>query len=112
MHAPQATTLLRMAIALAGLINIYLGYRFFSDVPFAETRSARGRMLANMGSGTLLTLLGMAILFADASTLHRGARVPRSAVPTNPIQHKAPASCGSAMDAGPCNHRDAAWRAA
>lgn len=60
---------MQIAIAVAGILSIYLGYRLFCGIPLGITRGI---------AGALLALFGMAILSADVQTLrHRDTETHR-----------------------------------
>ena len=51
---------MQIAIAVAGILSIYLGYRLCCGIPLGITRGI---------AGVLLALFGMTILSADVQTL-------------------------------------------
>ncbi len=88
MDAAQIRELVRVAIALAGALSIFCGYKLFCEIPFARNRSAH---VIQGVSGAALALFGMAILIGDVRSI--------SSSPTTPshrtVRHATPAEAGS-----------------
>jgi hypothetical protein len=77
----------RLAIAAAGILSIYFGYRLFCCLPYRGT--TRALLVLNAVSGAGFAIFGMAILGADARSLQNPAAVSR------PIHKAGPAEQGS-----------------
>jgi hypothetical protein len=74
-NIPQTHEWVRAAMAVAGVLSIYLGYRLFCNIA-AQRTLRRSILLTNMASGALLALFGLGILVADVRAV--GAIAHRS----------------------------------
>ena len=65
MDIAQTHGWIRVAVAIAGVLSLYLGYRLFCDLSPHEPRTTRSALLTNLVSGGLLAVFGLIILIAD-----------------------------------------------
>jgi hypothetical protein len=93
----------RLAIAAAGILSIYFGYRLFCGLPYRS--ATRSLLILNSVSGALFAIFGMAILATDARTLQNPAVVSR------PIHKAGPAEHGSFTTPPVSRHRAVDWLA-
>jgi hypothetical protein len=89
----------RLAIAVAGILSIYCGYRLFCGLPYRRSRAV---LWFHGLSGAIFAIFGMAILSADASSLRN------EAVKVRPAHHR-PAEAGSFVTPGARQHYSANW---
>ena len=66
-------SIVRLAIAAAGILSIYFGYRLFCGL--AYRRTTRALLMLNAISGAVFAIFGMAILGADARSLQTPAAI-------------------------------------
>jgi len=74
---------MHLAIAVAGALSIYLGYKLFCDSAYQKSR------VRHLVSGALLAIFGLGILIADV----RGLRTPERRshpVPGNLLRYSTP----------------------
>lgn len=74
---------LRAAIAVAGALGVYLGYRLFCDISYQRTRSM---WLTSLASGALLAVFGLGILFAAARDMRSSSFYGHPALRKNPTR--------------------------
>jgi hypothetical protein len=85
MNATQIQELARVAIAAAGALSIFCGYKLFCEIPFGRNRTV---LIINGVSGAVLALFGMAILVGDVRSLSNnpGAQSHQTAHHTKPAE--------------------------
>lgn len=72
------------AMAIAGVLSIYLGYKLFCDSAYQRNR------FRHLLSGALLAMFGLGILIADFHGV-RMARNPSRLTPNNLLRYSRPA---------------------
>jgi len=78
----------RVAIAVAGVVSIFCGYRLFCEIPFGRSRAMN---IVNGVSGAALALFGMAMLIGDIRSLSNYA----APAARQTVHHSRPAEAGS-----------------
>jgi len=74
---------MHLAMAIAGVLSIYLGYRLFCDSAYQKSR------VRHLVSGALLAVFGLGILIADVRGL-RAASHRTNPVPGNLLRYSTP----------------------
>jgi len=82
----------RLAVAVGGALSVYLGYKFFCDLPFRRAKTVRAILLINLSFGALLATFGAGLLIADFRGMQRDAYRPQD---SQVIRRKSPAREGS-----------------
>lgn len=75
MDIAQTHGWIRVAVAAAGVLSLYLGYRLFCDLSPHEPGTTRSTLLTNLVSGGLLAVFGLVILIADVRGMRTQALV-------------------------------------
>lgn len=83
----------RVAIAVAGAVSIFCGYRLFCEIPFGTSRRMN---IVNGVSGAALALFGMAMLIGDI----RGLSNHAAPAARQTVHHSRPAEAGSFAPSG------------
>jgi hypothetical protein len=91
----------KLAIAVAGILSIYFGYRLFCGLSFTRTRRL---LVINGVSGAVLAVFGMALLGVDARSMNSSP-----VVHSRPIHKPNPAERGSFTMPNTGNYRAGDW---
>jgi hypothetical protein len=76
MDIAQTHEWVRAALAVAGALSIYLGYRLFCGLSYRNSWSI---LLTNLASGALLAIFGLGILIAGVRGIPASTRGSRPA---------------------------------
>src|SRR5579872_2927725 len=73
MHLTEIRELVRAAIAIAGALSIFCGYKLFCSTQFGRNRGVR---VIHGVSGAILALFGMAVLMLDVRGIAKSPAAP------------------------------------
>ncbi len=102
MHEGLMRDWVRLTMAIGGALSIYIGYKFFCDLPFRKAKTLRGVLLVNLISGALLAVFGTGLLIADFRGIRRDANQARD---SRLIRRKGPARQGSFTPPPPARYK-------